>query len=168
VKVSYKKASDVSAIVVSEVRASQSRVARTTFRFTPKRALITAVFTHFEYEGFEFSDSYHPDPPVEALQFPLDSGSSWSGKWEDKTSGDYSISVGGQDTVAISGENVHAFRITTETNFRGQFEGRSVVTIWYDPATKTIVRSDGNLDVESQFGRYNTEFKTTLTAGPGY
>lgn len=168
VKVRYKKRSDTQATVVSEVRASNSRVARTTFRFTPRKALITDVFTHFEYEGFEFSDSYHPDPPVEAMRFPLEAGMKWSGSWKDKTSGDYSISVGDVENISVNGRSVRAFRIETDTTFRGQFDGRSVVTVWFDPETKTPIKTDGSLNVKSAFGRYNTEFQTVLTSGPGY
>lgn len=168
VKVTYKSHSDTEAVVVSEVRASDSRVARTTFKFTQAKALITDVFTRFEYEGFEFSDSYHPDPPVEAMRFPLRSGMKWSGTWKDETSGDYSISVGDMETVSVNGQSVRAFRIETETNFRGQFDGKSIATVWFDPETKTVVKSDGMLDVKSEFGRYNTEFSTLLDSGPGY
>jgi hypothetical protein len=167
-KVRYKKRSDTQATVVSEVRASNSRVARTTFKFTPKQALITDVFTHFEYEGFEFSDSYHPQPPVEALRFPLRAGMKWSGSWKDKTSGDYSISVGDIETVSVNGQSIDAFRIETDTTFKGQFDGRSVVTVWFDSETKSPVKTDGYLNVKSAFGRYNTEFQTVLASGPGY
>jgi hypothetical protein len=92
----------------------------------------------------------------------------WSGEWKDKTSGDYSISIGDRENVSVNGQTVRAYRIETETNFRGQFDGRSVATVWLDPRTKSVLKSQGKMDVKSAFGRYNTEYSTMLASGPGY
>jgi hypothetical protein len=155
-------------VVVSEARASDNRVVRTTVKFTPRKALITEVFTRFQRGNFSFSDSYHPEPPVESLRFPLRSNTSWSGSWKDKTSGDYSIKVMDREQVTVGGSTVDAFRLQTETTFRGQFDGKSEVTVWFDPETKTVVKNDGMIDVKSTFGRYRSEFRTSLASGPNY
>ena len=60
----------------------------------------------------------------------------------------------------MGGRSVQAFRYETFTEFRGQFDGRSKVTSWIDPATKAIVKTRGVLNVTSAFGRYSTSFAT--------
>lgn len=160
VEVSYKKKSKDRATVVSESRSSNNRVTRTTTKFTPTVALITEVYTRFNYQDVRFEDTYRPDPPVEALRFPLRSGMSWSGQWKDTTSGDYKISVGKK-----TGD---VYEITTKITFRGQFEGESHATVWFDSVHKAIVRSVGRLNVKSAFGTYRSEFRTALKSGPGY
>jgi hypothetical protein len=166
--ITLKNRSSDSGVVVNEARESDNRVVRTTVKFTPDKALITEVFTRFKQGNFSFSDTYHPKPPVESLRFPLQEGAAWSGSWKDKTSGDYSIKVLAREQVMVAGKTVDAFRIQTETTFRGQFDGKSKVFLWFDPDTKTVVKSDGMIDVESTFGRYRSDFQTLLNSGPGY
>ncbi len=165
---SIKDRSENKGVVVSEARTSDSRKVRTTTAFTREHALITEVHTSFKYESFEFQDTYHPDPPVESLRFPLETGMSWSGKWKDKTSGEYTIAVTGRDRVNAGGDSVQAFRIETHTRFKGQFDGRSNVTVWVDPVKRMVVKTTGDIDVKSSFGRYRSEFSTRLRSGPGY
>ena len=168
IKMSLRDRSDSRAVVVAEARSSGKRLTRTTFAFTSKAALITDVYTRFDYQNVSFEDSYHPDPPVEALRFPLTTGESWSGQWKDKTSGKYSISIGRRETVQAAGDSVEAFRIATKVTFDGQFQGTSIGVVWFDPTTKSVVKSEGTMDIRSAFGRYRTEFSTTLDSGPGY
>lgn len=168
VQTTYRKRSENAATLVSEARMSSSRLTRTTYRFTSEKALITDVYTRFEYENVRFEDSYRPDPPVEALRFPLTPGQSWSGRWKDKTSGRYEISVGPRERVRTATGTVSAFRIDTSVRFEGQFEGSSDALVWFDPDTKTIVKSEGEMDIRSAFGRYRSEFSTVLDSGPGY
>ncbi len=168
VEVSYKKRSESKATVVSEARSSKGRVSRTTFKFTPEGAYVVEVYTKSNFNNVQFEDTYRPDPPIEALRFPIRTGESWSGEWKDRTSGSYRISIGPREAVDVGGRTVHAFRVETDVEFRGQFEGRSNGITWVDPDTKSIVKSEGEIDVKSAFGRYHSVFETILKSGPGY
>ena len=168
VKTTYESRSGSSAVVVTEQKASQSRLARTWTRFTPSGAHITKVYVRFEYSGFRFERTYVPEPSVEALRFPFDAGSSWSGRWRASTSGSYQVEVGAARSVPVGNKSVKAFPVATTTEFRGDFEGRSKITTYIDPRTKAIVAAKGVLNVTSQFGRYSTLFETGLVDGPGY
>ena len=168
IEMSVRDRSGPRAVLVGEARSSGQRLTRTTFVFSSKAALITDVYTRFDYQNVSFEDSYHPDPPVEAMRFPLTTGESWSGRWKDKTSGRYSISVGRREALNAAGRSIEAFRIETRVTFDGQFQGTSTGVVWFDPATKSIVKSEGEMNIRSAFGRYRTEFLTTLESGPGY
>jgi hypothetical protein len=151
-----------------EVRSSDNRIARSTTRYSREAALITKVYVRFAYEGFVFEETYTPEPPVQSLRFPLTPGASWKGSWEDSTSGDYEVQVFERESLEVGGRSVQAYRIQTFTDFRGQFQGRSKIETWIDPATKAIVKTRGVLNVTSAFGRYSTSFGTQLRSGPGY
>ncbi|HET7482755.1 MAG TPA: hypothetical protein VFK89_07835 [Actinomycetota bacterium] len=168
VDISYQRRDEDSATVVVEQHASGNRVMRTTATFDRERSSITKVYVHFSYEGVSFENTYVPDPPVEALRFPLTSGSRWSGTWKADTSGSYSIEVGDREPVATGAGEVDAFKVVTDTEFHGQFDGRSRVTAWIDPRTEAIVKTNGALNVTSSFGRYSTVFRTQLESAPGY
>ena len=156
------------ATVVTEAKASNSRMARTTTRYTRAGAFVTQVYVRFSYAGYSFERTYRPQPEVESLRFPLTPGASWSGTWEGKVSGSYSMSVVGRETTTVSGRAVKTFKVETSTRFRGDFDGRAHATLWIDPRTKALVKTAGNLNVESAYGRYATGFATTLSSGPGY
>lgn len=168
VKLTYKSRSDSSAVVVSEQKASRSRVSRTWTKFTPSGAHITKVYVRFEYSGFTFERTYVPQPAVEAFRFPLRPGTSWNGRWRASTSGSYRARVGERREVQVGERTVTAYPVQTVTEFRGDFEGKSRITTYVDPRTKAIVAADGILNVTSQFGRYTTVFETKLLDGPGY
>ena len=155
-------------VVITDARTSDSRTTTVTTRHTPGRALITNVRVKFNYEGFTFDNSYQPDPPVESARYPLRAGTSWSGAWKDSTSGDYRIEVGAKERLSVGGRSVQAFPLHTVTTFEGEFDGRADVTVWVDPATSSIVKTVGELSVQSVFGRYHTEFSATLRSGPAY
>ena len=164
----YEDRSGSSATVVTEQRASDSRVARTWTRFTPSGAHITKVYVLMEYSGFRFERTYVPEPAVESMRFPFTSGDAWSGRWQASTSGSYSVKVGGATKTEVGGRGVTAYRIDTSTEFRGDFQGKSSVTAYYDVDTKALIAAEGVLNVTSQFGRYSTAFDTNLLSGPGY
>jgi hypothetical protein len=164
----YEDRSGSSATVVTEQKASDSRVARTWTRFTPSGAHITKVYVLMEYSGFRFERTYVPEPAVEAMRFPFTSGESWSGRWQASTSGSYSVKVGVATKTEVGGRGVTAYRIDTSTEFRGDFQGKSSVTAYYDVDTKALIAAEGVLNVTSQFGRYSTAFDTNLLSGPGY
>jgi hypothetical protein len=166
-KLTYEQRTDDSAVVVMEQSAG-SRMARTWTRFTPTGANITKLYVRMVYSGFRFEQTYVPRPPVEAFRFPLEEGAAWSGRWKAQTSGSYSVRVGAPRQLEIGGRTVTAYPVDTTTNFTGDFEGRSRITALVDPRTKSIVASDGALNVTSQFGRYSTVFETKLLGGPGY
>ena len=166
-KISYQEQSGDSATVVTEQSAG-SRVARTWMRFTPSGAHITKLYVRMVYSGFRFERTYVPQPPVEAFRFPFEEGASWSGRWKAQTSGTYSVRVGAPRRLEIGAKTVTAYPVDTTTTFTGDFEGRSRITAFVDPRTKSIVASDGALNVTSQFGRYSTVFETKLLGGPGY
>lgn len=166
-KISYHERSGDSATVVTEQSAG-SRVARTWTRFTPSGAHITKLYVRMVYSGFRFERTYVPQPPVEAFRFPFEEGASWSGRWKAQTSGSYSVRVGAPRRLEIGAKTVTAYPVDTTTTFTGDFEGRSRITAFVDPRTKSIVASDGALNVTSQFGRYSTVFETKLLGGPGY
>ncbi|HWC13059.1 MAG TPA: hypothetical protein VG929_00515 [Actinomycetota bacterium] len=155
-------------VVVTEARSSHNRLTKTTTLHAPDRARITKVHVRLSYEGFSFTNTYRPDPPVEAMRYPLREGDRWSGSWKDSTSGDYDIRVGGKEAVQVDGGTVQAFRVRTTTTFRGEIQGRGDVTVWIDPATAAVVKSEGRVELESVFGRYNTTFSATLQDGPEY
>ena len=157
-----------SAVVVTEMRSSRGRLTRTTTRYSRASADITEVYIKFTYSGYEFNQTYRPQPPVESLKFPLTEGDKWSGRWSGDVSGDYRASVVGREKVNAGGSSVEAVRLQTTTHFRGDFEGTANATIWVDPRTKAVVRTAGNLSVDSNFGSYSTGFATTLISGRGY
>jgi hypothetical protein len=168
VRITHQDAGADAAVIVMEMQSSDNRLTRSTMRFSRAGAVITKVYVRFAYEGFVFEETYTPKPPVEALRFPLETGASWRGSWKDSTSGDYAIRVLEREAVEVGGRTVQAFRVETITDFRGQFNGRSKIETWIDPATKAIVQTDGVLNVNSAFGRYSTSFSTQLASGPGY
>lgn len=168
VKTTHKERSSDTVIVVTEARSSDSRLTRTTTAYSAERALITNVQVKFNYEGFQFDNSYQPDPPVESVRYPLRSGRSWSGTWNDSTSGDYSIDIGPARGVSVGGQVVQAYPLRTQTTFRGEFDGTADIQVWIDPATAAVVKMSGELRVESVFGSYHTEFTATLRSAPGY
>lgn len=164
----YENRSNSSAMVVSEQKASNSRVARTWTRYTSSSAHITKVYVLMEYSGFRFERTYVPQPPVEALRFPLTEGEAWAGRWKASTSGSYAVRVGAPRRIEVGGRSVAAYEVQTTTEFRGDFEGRSRITTYVDSGSKAIVATEGVLNVTSQFGRYTTSFETKLMSGPGY
>ena len=155
-------------VVITNAKASNSRSVRTQTTHSREGAFITNVRIHFEYQGFTFNNSYQPSPPVEAVRLPLRKGAAWQGRWQDSTSGDYNVDVGAVSSVSVAGGTVQAFPLHTVTNFRGEFEGRADVTVWIDPATSAIVRTQGEIRVKSVFGSYFTRFDSTLRSAPGY
>lgn len=168
VATTHEKRSANEVVVVTEAQASDSRFTKTTTRHTRARALITNVQIRFNYQGFRFNNSYQPEPPIEAVRYPLQEGSSWSGSWEDSTSGRYSIEVGAKRSVMVGNATVQAFPVRTRTTFSGEFEGRADVVTWIDPATAAIVKLEGEIRVQSVFGRYGSEFSASLRSAPGY
>ena len=168
VKSSLASRSSGSATVVTEMRSSNSRMTRTTTRFTKSSADITEVYVKFSYSGYQFNQTYRPQPPVESIRFPIVDGDSWSGSWKGDVSGSYSVAVQGREAVSVNGRSVNAAKLQTRTQFRGDFKGTATATVWVDPKTKAIVKTAGNLAVESNFGSYSTAFSTVLTSGPGY
>lgn len=168
VATSHKDGSGEAVVAVTEAESSDSRYTKTTTRHTRRHALITNVQVRFNYEGFSFNNSYQPDPPVEAVRYPLQEGSSWSGEWKDSTSGEYSIDVGPSRSVMVGNATVQAYPVRTRTTFTGEFEGNADVITWIDPATAAVVKIEGDLRVKSVFGRYASEFSATLRSAPGY
>lgn len=168
IDISYKKRNARRATLISDERISSSRSSETTIKITRDSARITRARVRFQDEGFRYENTYRPKPPIESLRFPLRVKRSWSGRWEADTSGRYEIDIMGRDAVAVGGRRVNAFRLDTVTLFSGEFEGRAEVTVWIDPDTTMVVRSSGRLEIESVFGSFESEFETTLDAGPGY
>ena len=168
VATSVERRGDDEAVVVSEAQVSERRFSRTTVRFTRDAAFITKVYARFGYGAFNFENTYRPDPPVESLRFPLRAGMKWSGSWKDDVSGTYRIEVSRRMTIAVAGRAVETFRLATQTSFRGDFSGQATVTLWVDPETRAVVRTDGRMSLRSSFGSYDTEFLTVLRSGPGY
>lgn len=168
VETSHERRSEREVVVVTDARSSHSRRMKTRTTHSPDGALITNVQVDFRYEGFSFTNSYQPSPPVEAVHLPLRAGQHWQGSWKDSTSGDYEVRVGEPISMTIAGGTVQAFPLHTVTDFRGEFEGRADVTIWIDPATSAIVKTQGEMKVKSVFGSYSTNFTATLRSAPGY
>lgn len=156
------------AVVVTRARASDDRMLRTTATYKRANALITDVYTRLTYEGFAFENQYHPAPPVESLRFPLRDGAAWRGTWRDSTSGSYEVTVFGPSTVSVRGRAVRTFQVATTTEFEGEFTGEAKTLSWIDPATKAVVKLSGSVDLDSAYGRYATEFSTSLRSGPRY
>jgi len=167
-RITLRSRTDERAVVVTETSSSGDRMLRTTATFTRANSLITDVYTRLSYRGFAFENEYHPAPPVESLRFPLRDGARWSGSWEDSTSGDYSVQVFGPSSVTVDGRTVQAFQVATTTRFEGEFEGEAKTLTWVDPATKAIVKLSGAIDLTSTYGRYVTEFSSSLRSGPRY
>lgn len=156
------------AIVVTEVQSSNGRYVRTTMHFTPDAGFVTEVYYRLVYEGLTLQEQYNPDPPVPQFRFPLRVGREWGASWKAGTSGDYHARVTGIDDVEVGGRAVEAFRIETITNFRGDLKGRGSIVMWFDAATRSIVRTSGALNLSASYGSYNTSFETTLKSAPGY
>jgi len=167
-RITLRSRTDEKAVVLTETSSSGDRMLRTTATFTRANSLITDVYTRLSYRGFAFENEYHPAPPVESLRFPLRDGARWSGSWEDSTSGDYSVQVFGPSSVTVNGGAVRVFQVATTTRFEGEFQGEAKTLTWVDPATKAIVKLSGAIDLTSTYGRYVTEFSSSLRSGPRY
>lgn len=168
VDVTYAEQSGDTATVVTKTVSSEGQTLTTTTRYTPEGAYITKVVIDFSYGSFNFSQTYEPQPPVEALQFPLRPGKRWSGKWSARTSGDYKMRVTAIETFEIDDEPTKVYKISSVTNFRGDFSGRAQTTLWLDWETKSLIKSDGKIAVASGFGEYTSSFTTLIQFGPGY
>lgn len=168
VDVLHRDVSARSATVVSSAQISGSRSTRTTVVFTRDHAFIEELYTRLEYEGFAFSETIEPRPAIDSMRFPLGSAGSWSGRWDDATSGSYAIEVAGTEAVMVGGRSVTAVKIVSSTTLRGRYEGTADLTAWVDPDTNMIVRANGSMDISSSFGKYRSEFETILRSGPGY
>jgi hypothetical protein len=162
IETSHSSRSATGAVVVTRARASGDRLVKTTTRYTDTAARVLEVHLAYSYEGFDFSRTYRPSPPVASLKFPLRSGRTWSGSWQGDVSGSYSVEVEGRES--FSGSPVA--RLGTTTRFRGDFEGRANVTMWVDPRDGTVMKTAGNMTVEMGFGTYRTGFATALRTGP--
>jgi hypothetical protein len=156
------------AMVVTEVESSNGRYVRTTMHFTPDAGFVTQVYYRLVYEGLTLHEQYDPDPPVPQFRFPLKVGREWDASWKAGTSGDYHARVTDVENVDVGERSVEAFRIETLTNFRGDLKGRGSIVVWFDAATRAIVRTNGALNLEASYGSYNTNFRTTLKSAPGY
>jgi hypothetical protein len=167
-KIELRGANSDRAVVEAEAQQSSNRTTRTTLLFTRDSALITNVYAKVAYSGFTFEENYEPDPPVRSLLFPLSVGRRWSGEWKADTSGDYSVSVTGRESIEVDGRRIDAFVVSTSTDFRGEYDGSADITAWVDPETRSIVKSTGKVHLESRFGSYGTEFEITMLKGPGY
>jgi hypothetical protein len=156
------------AVVVQTARMSEGRLVRTTLHFTGEAAFVTDVYYRLQYNGFDLSEEYRPDPPVPSIRWPLADGKAWSASWSADTSGDYHARVAGVEAVPVGDSTVDAYRIETLTHFRGEYKGKASAVIWVDPDTKAIVATSGALDLSASYGSYNTTFETRLKTGPGY
>jgi len=154
--------------VLSEIRGPGDRLFQTTTVYSHQKASVTRVYVRMAYEGFVFENEYQPAPPVEILRFPLRAGDSWSGSWKAETSGSYTAQVVGRETISVGGRDVAAFKVSTDTTFRGEFEGTSDAQVWVDPQTRAVLRTSGLLRLKTNLGGYNTAFQTDLVSGPGY
>lgn len=154
--------------VLSEIKGPGDRLVQTTTVYDDKKASVTRVYIRMAYEGFVFENEYQPSPPVEILRFPLRTGASWSGSWKAETSGSYRAKVVGSETITVSGRSIEAFKVSTATTFRGEFEGTSDAQVWVDPKTRAVLRTSGLLRLKTNLGGYNTAFQTDLVSGPGY
>jgi hypothetical protein len=162
VSASYGTRSASSTVVVTEARASGDRLVRTTTRYTKAAAEVLEVHLEYSYEGFNFSRTYRPEPPVASLRFPLRAGRSWSGRWSGDVSGRYSVDVVGRERFAGS----RVAQLQTKTRFRGDLNGRANVTLWVDPGDGTVMRTAGNMTVDMGFGTYRSGFATALRSAP--
>jgi hypothetical protein len=168
VRNSVKRRNDTEAVIVSETQVSERRLSRTTIRFTRRAAFITQVYARFSYGAFEFQNTYHPRPPVASLRLPLRAGMRWSGSWKDDISGSYEMRVVRGVRLRVGRSAVGTVQLNTRTEFRGDYEGEATITVWVDPRTKAVVRTDGRMRLRSAFGRYSTDFVTALRSAPVY
>ncbi len=122
---------DSSAVVVSEEETEDSYF-RSTTRFTSEGAFVLELHTRFSYGGFEFEDTYRPDPPVASLRFPLEVGNRWAGRWKADVSGSYKARVLAREGVALPWGDVQAVKVFSHTEFEGDFEGSADTTVWVD------------------------------------
>lgn len=168
VEVSYGSRSGDTATVVTKTVSSDRQTLTTTMRYSPQGAEITKVVVDFSYESFDFSQTYEPQPPVDALLFPLKRGKRWSGTWKARTSGDYKMRVQAVEDFEIDDKPTKVYRISSVTNFKGDFSGRAQTTLWLDWRTKSLIKTDGKIAVASGFGEYTSSFNTLIQHGPGY
>jgi hypothetical protein len=167
-KIKVQERSGSAVFLTSETRSSDDRLVRSTFIYTPDKAMITRLYARFAYKGFTLTEQYDPNPAIYAFNFPLEGGAGWQGHWDAKVSGDYAVSVAGDEQVSVSGATVRAMKVETNTTFSGEYDGEAHIVAWIDPATRAVVRASGEVDLKSTFGRYHTRFTTTLRSGPGY
>ncbi len=168
VNVSYTDSTATTATVVTKTVSSEGQTLTTTTRYTPEGAYITKVVVDFSYGSFDFSQTYEPQPAVEALQFPLKAGQRWSGTWKARTSGDYKMRVTAVENFEIDDDPTKVYKISSVTNFKGDFTGRAQTTLWLDWKTKSLIKTDGKIAVASGLGEYTSNFDTLIQYGPGY
>jgi hypothetical protein len=154
--------------VLSTIDGEGDRLVRTTTVYSGGSAHVTEVYVRMGYQGFVFENRYRPSPPVEVLRFPLKTGDAWSGSWKADTSGSYEARVVDREVISVGGRDFRAFKVSTTTTFRGEFEGSSDAQVWIDPDTRAVLRTSGLLRLKTDLGGYNTAFQTDLISGPGY
>ncbi|MDQ3645618.1 MAG: hypothetical protein M3345_01630 [Actinomycetota bacterium] len=168
VEVSDPRRSDGGVIVVVHAAVSDRSSTRTTYRFERDRAVILEMAFTTSSGSFEYTTSYEPKPPIRALVLPLAERGLWSGTWEGRVSGSYRVRIQGRAPVRVGTRTVDAVKLATSATFEGELEGTTSTTLWIDPATYQVLRSEGDTDARSSLGRYRTEFTTALRTGPGY
>lgn len=155
------------ALVVQEM-TSGDWYTRTHMRFGRHRTHVLEVHVEVQFGAVTFAETYRPQPPVEALRWPLRPGARWSGSWSAGTSGDYRVDVIEQERVRVGGAAVDAIKIETATTFRGDFSGKADILAWIDPIRRVVVKTAGRLDLRSRYGDYHSSFVSRLRRGPGY
>lgn len=150
--------------VVSESRSSEERSTETTSVVSARSVEVTRV----ELRYGSFSNTYDPSPPVKSLDLPLTVGESWESSWRADTSGTYSATVVGRESMVVDGTRVKTFKLDTVMHLRGQFRGTATTTMWVDPGTATAIRSRGKVRIQTDYGRFNSNFDMMLLKGPGY
>ena len=150
--------------VITESRSSEDRSMRATSFVS--RSVVELAELELTYG--RFSNTYKPDPPVRSLELPLEVGNSWSSSWEADTSGTYSAEILGREVLVVGDRRIETFKVDTLTRFRGDFRGTMASVVWVDPETATSIRTHGKARIETDYGRFNSKFDTTLIDGPGY
>jgi hypothetical protein len=164
----YRKRSKSGGTIVLSSKPSSHRTDRVTIVFDSKDAGVTQVVSQFSVPPLQSTSAFSPNPPMQVLRFPLQSGMQWSGSWSGNTSGKYTVHVLGTSHMTVGGRSVTAYRIARTLDLSGDVQGHDAVTQWFDPATGIVVKSIDNATFQNQYGSYRSKSTTELSSGGPY
>lgn len=156
-----------STAMLTSVAHQSSRTTNTTdYRVTDGLVEITRLAVEVNYNGFRYAETYEPQPPIHALELPLRAGARWSGSWDAQVYGNYAFHVQARESIQAAGRTFDAFRIRTDVDLHGELEGFVKATIWIDPETGGILKSESLTHTKSALGTYEALVNITLTSTP--
>lgn len=139
----------------------------TTFRFGQDGVVLREIITENTVEvfgsTFEDSRTFVADPPTVVLPSGMPPGFSTTFRLEsDGTTIDGELTITGEDSVGVGGQQVAVRTVDLRYTFSGDVEGSSEATWRVRPSDGLVVTEDSRTEVTSQGVRYREEQRSKL------